>query len=285
MEDRDFLVTLEKTNYELLKWNELVEIRRKISSRINENSLEIIDIKDYKIKKVNSQIHQLKMELDEYVFKYRNIKDEILEENLQLEKNSEDISKTKNILSILETRIENENENELHEKIKKYEESIQKREFNSDNEKNNILSLIKEENMKLEALKVVNNLRQNMLELISQSDIHQDKIKIKNELIDQTDSKIKEIKNNMAIFYNHKSDLNQKCEEKIKIYDSFFPYLEKINNRMDILSKIRKEMGNFGNSVNNQEIIKVIDKAKKKLEEGSKMTLDELKLAYNDKNN
>ncbi len=279
----DFLEFLDKTNYELLKWNELVEIKRRISSKINEISEEIVKMKEDEIKKLNSQIHQLKLELDEYVFKYRNTKDEISETNLQLEKNSEDIAKTKNMLSLLESRMENETEEELLKKIKKYEETIEKKDYSGENEKNNIVSLIKNENMKLEAIRVVNNLKANMSELSGKSDNIQKEIKNENEILREIDSKIKEIKNNMSTLYNHKSELSRECEEKINVHNSFFPHLEKINKRLDVLSKIRKEIGNFGKGVNNQEIINVIDNAKKKLEKGSKMSLEELKLAYNDR--
>lgn len=279
----DFLEFLDKTNYEILKWNELVEIKRRISSKINEISEEIVKMKEDEIKKLNSQIHQLKLELDEYVFKYRNTKDEISDKNLQLEKNSEDIAKTKNMLSLLESRMENETEEELLKKIKKYEETIEKKDYSGENEKNNIVSLIKNENMKLEAIRVVNNLKANMSELSGKSDNIQKEIKNENEILREIDSKIKEIKNNMSTLYNHKSELSRECEEKINVHNSFFPHLEKINKRLDVLSKIRKEIGNFGKGVNNQEIINVIDNAKKKLEKGSKMSLEELKLAYNDR--
>ena len=232
----DFLEFLDKTNYELLKWNELVEIKRRISSKINEISEEIVKMKEDEIKKLNSQIHQLKLELDEYVFKYRNTKDEISETNLQLEKNSEDIAKTKNMLSLLESRMENETEEELLKKIKKYEETIEKKDYSGENEKNNIVSLIKNENMKLEAIRVVNNLKANMSELSGKSDNIQKEIKNENEILREIDSKIKEIKNNMSTLYNHKSELSRECEEKINVHNSFFPHLEKINK----VSIIRK---------------------------------------------
>lgn len=281
----DIFAILEKTNYELSKWNELVEFKRKVSNQIRETSEIIVDIKENKIKKLNSQIHQLKMELDEHVFKYRNTKDEISQENDELKKNSEEVAKIKNMLSILESRIVNDTEEELHNKVEKYHQTIDKNEYNGENEKNNILTLIKEENMKIEAIRVVKNLKENLVKLNSQSENLQKKIRIKNAQMKEFDSKIKKIKDEIFTLYSDRSKLNQECEEKIKIQNSFFLHLEKINKRLDVLSKIRKEIGNFGKGVNNQEIINVIDNAKKKLEKGSKMTLDELKLAYNDKIN
>ena len=268
---------------ENLGWDDLVALKRQLSGRIKELSDKIIDIERNKIWSINNTIHLNKNNLNTLLQRTKQIRSEVQSNNSQLFSVSEKISQSKNFLSMMESRRPAEGEEQLFHSLDTLQKTLNEKQYKSSREKNDILSLVKETSMKIEALKAIRTIKDQM----GQLDRESEKISISLRLLDEEQRtlqyKIAEIKNTMDRLFDLKRQLPDEREIYLKEYNENLLKLEKINGRLDYMANMRKrQREEYGNLLPKDTLFKLKEEAKKKLEAGSKLSLEELKLLFGD---
>ena len=271
------------TEIENLGWDDLVALKRRLSGRIKELSEKIIDIERNKMWSINDNIHVNKNNLDIFMQRIKQIRSEVQAKNSELFSVSERISQSKNFLSMMESRVATEGEANLFHSLNKLQEILDQKQYRTSREKNEIQSLVKETSMKIEALKAIRTIKDQMREL----DVESENIRMSLKLLDEEQQtlqlKISQIKNIMDELFYLKHQLPAEREIYIKEYNEDLLKLEKINGRLDYIANMRKrQREQYGNVLPKDTLFKLKEEAKKKMESGSKLTLEELKLLFGD---
>ena len=268
---------------ENLGWDDLVALKRQLSGRIKELSDKIIDIERNKIPSVNNTIHVNKNDLNMLLQRIREIRSEIQSNNSQLFSVSEKISQSKNFLSMMESRTPVEGETHLFDSLNMLQKILNEKQFKSTREKNDVLSLVKETSMKIEALKAIRTIKDQMKQFDKESQKITASLRVLDEEQRALQRKIPEVKNIIEGHFNLKSQLAAKREAYLKEYNEDLLKLEKINGRLDYMATMRKrQREEYGNFLPKDTLFKIKEEARKKLESGSKLSLDELKLLFGD---
>ena len=268
---------------ENLGWDDLVALKRQLSGRIKELSDKIIDIERNKIPSVNNTIHVNKNDLNMLLQRIREIRSEIQSNNSQLFSVSEKISQSKNFLSMMESRTPVEGETHLFDSLNMLQKILNEKQFKSTREKNDVLSLVKETSMKIEALKAIRTIKDQMKQFDKESQKITASLRVLDEEQRALQRKIPEVKNIIEGHFNLKSQLAAKREAYLKEYNEDLLKLEKINGRLDYMATMRKrQREEYGNFLPKDTLFKIKEEARKKLESGSKLSLEELKLLFGD---
>jgi uncharacterized coiled-coil DUF342 family protein len=268
---------------ENLGWDDLVTLKRGVSGRIKELSEKIIDIERNKMWSINNNIHANKNNLDIFVQRTKQIRSEVQAKNSELFSVSEKISQSKNFLSMMESRLSGEGEANLIHSLNKLQETLDQRQYRTSREKNEIHSLVKETSMKIEALKAIRTIKDQMIELEAESEKISKSLKLLDEEQQTLQRKISEIKNIMDDLFDLKRQLPTEREIYLKEYNEDLLRLEKINGRLDYMANMRKrQREEYGNVLPKDTLFKLKEEAKKKMESGSKLSLEELKLLFGD---
>jgi uncharacterized coiled-coil DUF342 family protein len=268
---------------ENLGWDDLVALKRQLSGRIKELSDKIIDIERNKIWSINNTIHLNKNNLNTLLQRTKQIRSEVQSNNSQLFSVSEKISQSKNFLSMMESRRPAEGEEQLFHSLDTLQKTLNEKQYKSSREKNDILSLVKETSMKIEALKAIRTIKDQMGQLDRESEKISNSLRLLDEEQRTLQYKIAEIKNTMDRLFDLKRQLPAEREIYLKEYNEALLKLEKINGRLDYMANMRKrQREEYGNLLPKDTLFKLKEEAKKKLETGSKLSLEELKLLFGD---
>jgi uncharacterized coiled-coil DUF342 family protein len=88
----------------------------------------------------------------------------------------------------------------------------------------------------------------------------------------------------MDVLYDSKRGLAAEREKHLSAYEVLAKQFEVINARLDEMSAMRKKQREeYGYNVPSDALFRLKENAKKKLEEGAKLSFDELKLLYSEK--
>jgi uncharacterized coiled-coil DUF342 family protein len=268
---------------ENLGWDDLVALKRRLSGRIKELSEKIIDIERNKMWSINNNIHINKNNLDIFLQRTKAIRSEVQAKNSELFSVSEKISQSKNFLSMMESRVSIEGEANLFNSLNKLQEILDQKQYRTSREKNEIHSLVKETSMKIEALKAIRTIKDQMRELDAESEKISNSLKLLDEEQQNLQRKISEIKNIMDDLFDLKRHLPTEREIYLKEYNEDLLKLEKINGRLDYMANMRKrQREEYGNVLPKDTLFKFKEEARKKMESGSKLSLEELKLLFGD---
>ncbi len=267
-----------------LGWDELVALKRKQSGELKRITEQIVELDKNRFYKTATEIKDLRNTLDRLSERLKQIRAEVEKANAELLDVSERISQSKNFLSIMEARLPSEKEEELHATILLNQKLIDNRSYKSEREKNEILSKAKEASMKIEAIKATRTIREQYAQLIQKSKIISDSIARNIEERDMTRTKIAETNDNLERLYETKRTLSAERESCIIEYDNVAQKFEGINARLDAMAMMRrKQREEYGHGLPSDALFKVKETARKKLESGAKLSFDELKLLYGEK--
>ena len=163
------------------------------------------------------------------------------------------------------------------------QKAINEKRYKSQRERNEILSSIKETKMKIEALKAVRIIKDQMREFDKESHNLRNSLKLLDEEHRSLQRKISEINNNIDHLFDLKRQLPEEREIYLKEYNEDLLQLEKINGRLDYMASMRKrQREEYGNTLPKDTLFKLKEEAKKKMDSGSKLSLEELKLLFGD---
>jgi uncharacterized coiled-coil DUF342 family protein len=271
-------------NLESLGWDELVSIKRRLSGHIKELTNNLIDVERDQFRSINDSIHKEKNILNGLLQRSKQIRTEIQNNNSQLFSVSEKISQSKNFLGMMEYRMPAEKEDRLLQILQSNQELLDLKRYRNEREKNEILTLVKDASMKLEAIKAIRIIRDQLSGLGSESVTISKSLKLLEEELQTVQMKIAESNNLINSLFDSKRRLSADREKYLNKYNETAAGLEKVNARLNLMSEMReKQRQEYGHGLPSDALFKVKETAKKKLESGSKLSFDELKLLYSEK--
>lgn len=275
---------MSEKDWESLGWHDLVAQKRQLASELKELSDKIIDIDKNQFRSIGNSIKEQKSLLDAYTERLKKIRSEVDSRNSELLSVSEKLSQSRNFLSMMEARLPSEKEEDLHAVVQKNQDLIDAKDYKSERERNEILSRIKDATMKLEAIKATRTIRDQLSELSHQSAGINNTIMQLNEERNSLRNKISEVNMVLDNLYDSKRKLTSQHQSYLTRYNSIANQFDAINTRLDSMSEMRrKQRKEYGYIEQSDALFKVKEEAKKKLQAGSKLSLEELKLLYGDK--
>jgi uncharacterized coiled-coil DUF342 family protein len=268
---------------ENLGWDDLVTLKRRLSGRVKELSEKIIDIERNRFRSINNNIHVEKNNLNNFLERTKQIRSQVQSKNSQLLSISEKISQSKDFLSMMESRISSDAEGHLFQSLNMLQKALDEKRYKSPREKNEILSSIKETSMKIEALKAIRIIKDQMREFDKESENLRNSLNLLDEEYRSLQRKISEINKIIDELFDLKRQLPAERKIYLKEYNEDLLQLEKINGRLDYMANMRKrQREEYGNALPKDTLFKLKEEAKKKMDSGSKLSLEELKLLYGD---
>jgi uncharacterized coiled-coil DUF342 family protein len=268
---------------ENLGWDDLVTLKRSLSGRLKELSEKVIDIERNRFRSVNNSIHVEKNNLNNFLERTKQIRSEVQSKNSQLLSISEKISQSKDFLSMMESRVSSDVEGHLFQSLSMLQKTLDEKRYKSPREKNEILSSIKETSMKIEALKAIRIIKDQMREFDKESENLRNSINLLDEEHRSLQRKISEINNIIDELFDLKRQLPAEREIYLKEYNEDLLQLEKINGRLDYMASMRKrQREEYGKALPKDTLFRLKEEAKKKMDSGSKLSLEELKLLFGD---
>lgn len=271
-------------NLESLGWDELVSVKRRLSAYIKELTNNIVDVERNLFRSINESIYNEKNVLNGLIQHSKQIRTEIQNNNSRLFSVSEKISQSKNFLSMMEYRLPLEKEDQLLQILQSNQKLLDLKHYKNEREKNEILTLVKDASMKLEAIKVTRVIRDQLSSFGSESENINKSLKLLEEEQQTVQIKIAESNNTINRFFDSKRNLSADHEKYLNKYDETASILDKINARLNLMSEMRqRQRQEYGHGLPNDALFRVKETAKKKLESGSKLSFEELRLLYSEK--
>jgi uncharacterized coiled-coil DUF342 family protein len=271
-------------NVESLGWDDLVTMKRKLSTQIKDLTNTLMDIDNNQFRILNNNMREQKNNLNNLMQHSKQIRIKIQDQNSKLLSISEKVSQSKNFLSTMEYRTPVEKEDELLQTIQDNQNLLDQKSYKSEREKNEILTLAKDASMKLEAIKVITTVKDQLSKLYTESNDINKSLK---ELYEQqrlTEVKGAEADDMLYKLMNSKRILSSNHERFLMEYDKTISQLDIINARLNVMAEMReRQRQEYGHGLPSDALFRVKETAKKKLESGSKLSFDELKLLYGEK--
>jgi uncharacterized coiled-coil DUF342 family protein len=265
-------------------WDDLLAMRRKLSGELKEITDKIVDVDRSQFYSITSSIKEQRTMLDAHAKRLKQVRAEVEKRNAELLGISEKIAQSKNFLSMMETRLPSEKEEELQATVLSNLAFIDSKNYRSEREKNETLSRIKEASMKIEAIKATRTIKEQLAQLNQESTNTANTIKQLDKERDSVRGKIAEINNIVDKLYYSKRKLAADRDSYLAQYDGIAKQFDAINARLDAMAKMRrKQREEYGYNLPNDALFKVKEMARKKLESGSKLSFEELKLLYGEK--
>ena len=267
-----------------LSWDELVSMKRKLAVELKGLTDKIVEIDRNKLRTITDGIREQRSVLDAHTDRLKQIRSEVEKHNSELSAVSEKISQSKNFLSMMEARLPSEKENELQVIVNNNQALLDAKDYKSEREKNEILSRLKEASMKIEAIKAARTIREQLSQLIQESTSISSTIRQLDAERDTLRQKISEINGALDKLFDAKRKLAPERDLHLAKYDEIAKQFDAINARLDAMSQMRKKQREeYGYGLPSDALFKVKEEARKKLEAGSKLSFEELKLLYGEK--
>lgn len=265
-------------------WDDLLAMKRKLSGELKEITDKIVDVDRSQFYSITSSIKEQRTMLDAHAKRLKQVRAEVEKRNAELLGISEKIAQSKNFLSMMETRLPSEKEEELQATVLSNQALIDAKNYRSEREKNEMLSRIKEASMKIEAIKATRTIKEQLAQLNQESTNTANTIKQLDKERDSVRGKVAEINNIVDKLYHSKRKLAADRDSYLAQYDGIAKQFDAINARLDAMAKMRrKQREEYGYNLPNDALFRVKEMARKKLESGSKLSFEELKLLYGEK--
>jgi uncharacterized coiled-coil DUF342 family protein len=254
-----------------------------MSAYIKELTNNLIDIDKNQFRIIIESIHKQKNILNSLIQRSKQIRTQIQTENSQLLSISEKISQSKNFLSIMECRLPAEKEDQLLQILNSNQKSLEEKQYKNEREKNDILTVVKDASMKLEAIKAVRVTRDQLSSFGRNSEDTNKSLKMLGEEQQTVQMRIAETSKIIEKLFDSKRNLSADRQKYLDQYNKTTILLDKINTRLNLMAEMRqRQRQEYGHGLPNDALFKVKETAKKKLESGSKLSFEELKLLYSE---
>jgi chromosome segregation ATPase len=265
------------------QWAELVANKRQFAKELREITDKIVEA-DNTISDYEQNIKTKKNETKDCLHKIILFKEDLRNFNSELLAVSDKISQSKGFLSVVEKRLPKGDEAELIENMSKLKEKIDSPDFQS---KNDMLEQYRKASMNLEAVKAVRTVREQITKLGDDSKNLSNKImKIEAEMI-SLEARISQ--NQVAIekILSSKNSIQDKRETLMAEYNNVLSSLDGVNKKLDLMATDRKKFsatkqGGYYSSRDEYEssMIEFKQSAERKMKAGEKLTLDELRIIF-----
>lgn len=265
------------------QWADLVANKRQFAKELREITDKIVEA-DNTISDYEQNIKTKKNETKDCLHKIIMFKEDLRNFNSELLAVSDKISQSKGFLSVVEKRLPKGDEAELIGNMSKLKEKIDSPDFQS---KNDMLEQYRKASMNLEAVKAVRTVREQITKLVDDSKNLSNKImKIEAEVI-SLEARISQ--NQVAIekISSSKNSIQEKRETLMAEYNNILSSLDGVNKKLDLMATDRKKFsatkqGGYYSSRDEYEssMIEFKQSAERKMKAGEKLTLDELRIIF-----
>jgi chromosome segregation ATPase len=265
------------------QWADLVANKRQFAKELREITDKIVEA-DNTISDYEQNSKTKKNDTKDCLHKIILIKEDLRNFNSELLAVSDKISQSKGFLSVVEKRLPKGDEAELIENMSKLKEKIDSPDFKS---KNEMLEQYRKASMNLEAVKAVRTVREQITKLVDDSKNLSNKImKIEAEVI-SLEARISQ--NQVAIekISSSKNSIQEKRETLMAEYNNVLSSLDGVNKKLDLMATDRKKFsatkqGGYYSSRDEYEssMIEFKQSAERKMKAGEKLTLDELRIIF-----
>ena len=271
------------SNIASLNWNDLVLMKRNLSLSIREVTQQTIDIDANTLPRLNQEIQKTKKELSEFIVKSNQYKTSIQSANSDLLDLSEKIRHSKNFLSVMQNRLPGDTEETLLHVSKFNQSLIDGGNYGSTREKDQILSTIRDVSMKVDAIRAFRAIKKQLQELESQCQTTKISIRTLDDESRELQREISKCKKKIQNLFYAKHQAIEKREDCLSQYNQISMRLEKVNAQLDLLAEARRrQRQDRSRPVYTANISEAKEFAKKKLQSGAKLSLEELRLLYNE---
>ena len=271
------------SNIMSLGWNDLVLLKRKLSSSLRNTTQNIINIDTNKLPRINQQIYEEKTALNGLITKSKRNQMDIKAANAELLALSEKISQSKNFLGIMQNRLPRETEDSLLHIVKVNESLIHEGKYPSTREKDLILSIIRDATMKIEAIKAFRTIRAQLQQLESHSEVTTNSLLMLNDESQSLQQEISRCKKRIQTLFDSKHQIVAERSGCLSEYNDMSLQLKKLNAQMDLAAdQRRRQRQEQIRPVHDINMSKAKELARKKLQSGAKLSLEELRLLYDE---
>lgn len=272
------------SGFESLGWDDLVALKRKVAGELKSLTDRLVDIDRSQFRSLVASIREQKAAYDSASDRAKSVRAEIDRRNAELLAVSEKISQSKNFLSLMEARLPQEKEEDLQATVAFNQALLDGKAYRGEREKSDILSKVKDAAMKMEAIKATRTIKEQYAQLVAESSAISSAIKALDDERDLLKARMAEANGKLDRLYDAKRKLAAERDAQLAAYESTVKQFDAINARLDEMSAMRKKQREeYGYNVPSDALFKVKETAKKKLESGSKLSLDELRLLYSEK--
>ncbi|MGA9844092.1 MAG: hypothetical protein WBQ25_17450 [Nitrososphaeraceae archaeon] len=266
-----------------LDWQELLNLKRRFSSYLKELTNGIIEIERSKMPSLN---HNIQAAMDSHrllVNKSRDVRASVRSKNSEFLAISQKISQSKDFLSMMESRITDNSEDILYQTKDTLTKNLEDKQYENERDRARIVQEIKDTSMKIEAVKAVNTIKQELIQFNRQAEVFRDNIMIMENDTIKLNNDINTSRIALDALFKARHRLAGERGKLLSTYNEALAKLEMINSKMDKIAQVRKQrVQEHGRYVSDSVLLKVKEEAKKKLQSGSKLSFEELKLLYND---
>ncbi|PWU82022.1 MAG: hypothetical protein DLM72_04310 [Candidatus Nitrosopolaris wilkensis] len=268
---------------ESLNWDDLLSLKRSQLNKIKDLTDKIIDIEKNRFRLINENIQHEKNKVVNMTTRLAQIRTEMNSSNSQLLTISEKISKSKNFVSIMGTRLPSDNEGDLVRILESSQKLVDEKRYKNERQKNEALSVMNDASMKLEAIKAIRTVNEQLIDLNAQAEEIKKILKILENEDTTLQTKIADTHNKIDKLFVSKRQLAAEHQSCLKDYDEFLSTLDSVNSRLDAMALWRKrQRQEYGYRPGDDALFKVKESAKKKFEAGAKLSFEELKLLYDE---
>ena len=269
---------------ESLGWDELVAQKRKVAAELKDLTDRLVDIDRNQFRTIQTGIREQKAALDAAQERTKQIKTEVDKQNSDLLAVSEKIAQSKNFLSMMEARLPSETEEDLASIAAANQALIDEKKLKGEREKGEIMSKVKDASMKIEAIKATRVIKEQYAQLLQESANIGAAAMSLNDERDALRAKAAEANSALDRLYDSKRALAADRDRYLASYEATAKQFDALNARLDEMSAMRKrQREEYGYNLPSDALFKVKETARKKLESGSKLSFDELKLLYSEK--
>ncbi|HEY7109206.1 MAG TPA: hypothetical protein VH415_07260 [Nitrososphaeraceae archaeon] len=267
------------------EWAKLVADRRSLSKELRELTTQMIEV-DNTISESTQGIKSGKTKIRNCVGRISFLREHITELNAELLQKSQKLDQSKAFLTLLQNRLPKENEESIRAELESLKTELDNKLRSSVIIRNDALERYKNMTMTLEAIKAVKTVNEQCISIRDHSKnlahmIQKDTVEISNLelIISQSNIAIEQLTSSSA-------GTEQKRDSMMLHYNKILSQLEDVNRRLDSIAKDGRRLDISSNYMSRDKRFELISKfkqtAQKKLEAGQKLSLDELRMVFQD---
>jgi uncharacterized coiled-coil DUF342 family protein len=264
-------------------WTNLIASKRSLSKQLRELTTQVIQV-DSTISEIGLGIKAEKARVRDFVNRINTLRENIANSNTELFQTSERISQSKGFLSLMQNRLPKEDANTLQADLNTLRTELDNNAKKSEIKRIDALERYKRTTMALEAIKAVTTVNEQCLALRDLSKNLTVAISKANYEISQLESNIAQSNNAIDRFVSSKAVIQEKRESMMLQYNKVLTNLESVNRRLDSIAKAGRNLNipsSYLSQGKNYDLISEFKQgAQKKLKAGEKLTLDELRMVF-----
>jgi chromosome segregation ATPase len=264
-------------------WTDLIASKRSLSKELRELTTQVINI-DSTISELGLGVKAEKAEVRDYVNRINALRENIANFNRELFQTSEKISQSKGFLTIMQNRLPKEDADTLQAELNTCRTELDNNAKKSEIKRNDALERYKIMTMALEAIKAVKAVNEQCLALRENSKNLTVTIARANYEISQLESNIAQNNNAIERLISSKAAIQEKRESMMLQYNKVLAHLESVNRRLDSIAKAGRKLNipsSYLSQSKNYDLISEFKQgAQRKLKAGEKLTLDELRMVF-----